>query len=227
MIAQKSAPTLGRLGVFRGSAHPAGDSSFGNFKTQHQKLTANTRCAPGRVFRDHPKDQIANFLRNRSSTAHLVGLGNRTPIERESRSVPTHDGLRTHDHKSLFPSGIKPPQQNPEELIECGQPWSRMSSLQCRELLAKSQVFKKDLVTSAEDSKDRTYQESDGVYHARVLSHFHCGRQRFYPVQITSGQNFANDTGCARVMPGLETVSSGLSRAFAILPRLKQRRAVP
>ena len=87
--------------------------------------------------------------------------------------------------------------------------------------------FKKDLVTSAEDSKDRTYHESDGVYHARVLSHFHCGRQRFYPVQITSGQNFANDTGCARVMPGLVTVSSGLSRAFAILPRLKQRRAVP
>jgi len=130
----------------------------------------DARCAPGWVLGRHPKDQIANFLRKPSST-NLADVGNGTPIEREPQSVPTHDGLRAHDHESLFPSGPKPPQQNPEELIECGQPWSRMSSLQCRELLAKSHIFKKHLVTSVEDSKDRTYKGPNGVDHATVLSH--------------------------------------------------------
>ena len=68
-----------------------------------------------------------------------------------------------------------------------------MSSPQYRELLAKSQIFKKDLVTSAEDSKDRTYQESDGVYHARVLSHFHCGRQRSILLKSQADRILAND----------------------------------
>ena len=31
---------------------------------------------------------------------------------------------------------------------------------------------------SAEEAKNRTYQESNGVYHARVLSYFACGWQR-------------------------------------------------
>ena len=53
-----------------------------------------------------------------------------------------------------------------------------MSSLQCRELLAKNEVLKKEPATSAEESKNCTNQESNGVNHSRVLSHFACGRQR-------------------------------------------------
>jgi hypothetical protein len=83
----------------------------------------------------------------------------------------THDRLRTHDHESLFPFAPEPVQQDPEELIEWRQPWTGMPSLQCRELLAKSHIFKKHLVTSVEDSKDRTYKGPNGVDHATVLSH--------------------------------------------------------
>ena len=53
-----------------------------------------------------------------------------------------------------------------------------MPPLQCCELLAKSEVFKKQSATSAEQSKDRACQESNGVCHARVLSHFGGGLQR-------------------------------------------------
>src|SRR5207302_7885530 len=118
VVTEEDEPALGWLRISWCSAHPAGDSSFGDIKTEHHKLTVDTRCAPGRVLRHHPKDQTANFFRNPSS-AHLIRLRNRAPIEREPTSVPSYDGLRAHDSESLFPSGPEPPRQNPEELIEC------------------------------------------------------------------------------------------------------------
>ncbi len=53
-----------------------------------------------------------------------------------------------------------------------------MPSSQCRELLTKGQVFKKELTTSTEEPKKSAYQESDGTDHAKVLSYFACERQR-------------------------------------------------
>ncbi len=52
-----------------------------------------------------------------------------------------------------------------------------MFPFQRRELLTKGQVFKKESATSTDKPKNRTCQESDGTYHARVLAHFPCGRQ--------------------------------------------------
>jgi hypothetical protein len=49
---------------------------------------------------------------------------------------------------------------------------------QCCGLLAKSEVFKKQSATSAEQSKDRARQESNGVCHATVLPRFSGGPQR-------------------------------------------------
>ena len=53
-----------------------------------------------------------------------------------------------------------------------------MPSFQCRELLTKGQVFKKEPTTSTEEPKKSACQESDGTDHAKVLSHFVCERQR-------------------------------------------------
>src|SRR5205807_2710055 len=64
MVSQKDEPTFGGLRISRCSADPTGDRSLGHVEAQHQELTVNTRCAPGRVFRHHPKDQIANLFRN-------------------------------------------------------------------------------------------------------------------------------------------------------------------
>jgi hypothetical protein len=118
MITQKGEPTLGRIGISRCPAHPAGDGPFGNIKTEHQNLTVNTRCAPGWILVHHPKDQIAHLLGNPLSPYHASGSGQGTPIERESRSVPTHHGLWADDKKSLFPSRPESSRQDPEELIE-------------------------------------------------------------------------------------------------------------
>jgi hypothetical protein len=53
-----------------------------------------------------------------------------------------------------------------------------MSSFQCRDLLTKGQVFKKEATTSTEEPNKCAYQKSVGTYHAKLLSHFAYGRQR-------------------------------------------------
>ena len=148
MVSQKSEPTFGRLGIARRSSHPAGNGSFGNVEAQHQEFTVNAGRAPSRVLGHHAKDQISNFFRDSSPTNHSAGLGDGTPVECESRSMPADHGLRSHDEESLLPSGPEPSGQDPEELIECSESWPRVPAFQCRELLAKSQVFKKQAATT-------------------------------------------------------------------------------
>lgn len=74
-----------------------------------------------------------------------------------------------------------------------------MPPFQCRELLAKNEVFKKEPTTRAEEAKNRTYQESDGLYHEVVLSHFACERQRCILLKSQADRILAND----RVTEGL------------------------
>jgi len=88
------------------------------------------------------------------------------------------NGLRAYDNQRLLPSGPESPHEDPKELIECCQSWSGMSALQCRELLAKGEVFQKQPTTIAEEAPDRSRQEPNGVYHVPVLSHSACGWQR-------------------------------------------------
>ena len=81
-------------------------------------LRDELRRALGWILPHHPKDEIHKFLRNPFSADYPAGFGDETPRELVSRSVPSHDGLRAHDDLSLFPSGLKPSRQNPEEPIE-------------------------------------------------------------------------------------------------------------
>ena len=46
---------------------------------------------------------------------------------------------------------------------------------------------------STEEAKHRTYQESDGIYHATGAIAFRLWRATLYPVEITSGQNFGEE----------------------------------
>ncbi len=68
-----------------------------------------------------------------------------------------------------------------------------MPPFQRRELLAKNEVFKKEPTTRAEEAKNRTYQEANGVYHAGVLSHFACGRQGCILLKSKADEIVAND----------------------------------
>src|SRR5450631_4217254 len=117
-IAQKGEPTFGWFGISRRSSHPAGDRSLRDIKTKHQKLAVNAWCTPGRVLDHRMENEIPYLFGNPPPAHHSPSPGDHTPIERESRSVPSHDGLWTHDNQSLFPSGPEPSRKNPEEFIE-------------------------------------------------------------------------------------------------------------
>ena len=46
VVSKKSEPLLGWLRISRSPFHPAGDRSFGNIKTQHEKFTMDARRSP-------------------------------------------------------------------------------------------------------------------------------------------------------------------------------------
>src|SRR4029077_4154967 len=101
----------------------------------------NARRSPCRILSDHAEDQIPNFLRGLSSSEWPWYFQNQFPIQQEASAVPPDHRLRRYDNESLFPSGPEPSRQNSEKLVGHRQSRLWMSSFQCRELLAKSQVF--------------------------------------------------------------------------------------
>jgi hypothetical protein len=70
-----------------------------------------------------------------------------------------------------------------------------MPSFQCRELLAKSEVFEQQTAMTAEESEDRTDQEYKCVYHMRVLSRFACEWQCRILLKSQADRVLAKDTG--------------------------------
>jgi hypothetical protein len=64
MVAEKSKPASRRLRISRCFAHPTGNGSLGNSKSEQEKFTMNPGCSPGGIFGDHFEDQIANLLRD-------------------------------------------------------------------------------------------------------------------------------------------------------------------
>src|SRR5437879_9455319 len=118
VISKKGKPAFCWLRVSRSSFHPAGNRSFRDIETEHEKFAVDARCAPGGILCHHAKDQIANFFRNPFPADPPAGFGDRTPIECKPRSLPTDHGLGTDDHLGLFPFGPKPSRHDPEHLIE-------------------------------------------------------------------------------------------------------------
>lgn len=155
VIPQKSEPTPARFWLPRRSSHPAGDRSLGNIETEHEKLAMDARRTPGRVLRDHAKDQIPHFLGDSLPADYLPASGQGTPIQGEASAVPTNHGLGTHRDENLFPSGPESSDRDPEEFVEGSRSWLRVSSLQDCALLAKSQVFEKQCTPRAKQAKNR------------------------------------------------------------------------
>jgi len=85
MVAQKGKPAISRFGISRRSFHPARDRFLGNVKAEHEKLTMNPRCFPGRIRGYHFEDQIANILRDpESATPWAPRFGQEAPVQFES-----------------------------------------------------------------------------------------------------------------------------------------------
>src|SRR6266850_884584 len=76
MVAQERKPAFRRLGISRRFADPTGDGSLGNVEAEHEKFTMNPRCSPGRIFGDHPENQISDLFCNSFSAGPSREPGN-------------------------------------------------------------------------------------------------------------------------------------------------------
>src|SRR5882762_1933729 len=113
--------------------------------------------------------------------------------------MPSHNSIRAHDDESLFPSGPELSRQHPENPVEYCQPRSGTSSLQCRELLTKGEVFEQQRATSPKKAKNYAYELADSVDHAMVLPQFACGRQRCILLNSPADRILAKHSGLAAV----------------------------
>jgi hypothetical protein len=119
MVAEKCKPAFRRLGISRCFAHPTGDGSLGNTKSEHEKFTMNPGCSPGRIFGHHFEDQIANLLRDSTSaTAWAPTSRENAPVQLKSKSVPLNNGFRTDEEERLLPIGPDLPSGDPEQFVE-------------------------------------------------------------------------------------------------------------
>jgi hypothetical protein len=102
------------------------------------------RCSPAGVLSDHPKDQLANFLRRPFPSNLPADSGDQPPMHTKTTPVPPNHCFRRDDEEGLFPSRPDPPGDYPEELIEGVDARARMSTLQRDELLTQSEILEKE-----------------------------------------------------------------------------------
>jgi len=103
MVTEKSEPTLGWVWISGGSFHSAGNGSFGNVKTEHEKFSVDARSSQLGFSAIILEDEIPNLFRCLSSTDGFPGLRNHPPVPTEPGAVPTDHGFGRDDEEYLFP----------------------------------------------------------------------------------------------------------------------------
>jgi hypothetical protein len=118
VIAKKGEPSLGGVRRFWSSFHPTGNRPLGNIEAEHEEFPMDAGCDPGRVFRDHAKDQIPHLRGYRLSPRRPPESRNQPPKHSKTCSVPANHCFWRDDDERLFPTGLEPPSKNPEEFVE-------------------------------------------------------------------------------------------------------------
>jgi hypothetical protein len=156
MIAEKGRPSLGQLRTPRRSPHPAQHGSLRKIEAKHFQFAVDARCAPCGIFRDHAKDQLAQFLADVFSARANPTPREPRPIQLEPCTVPANDSLWLDEDQRVLPFRPEPPQDHPEKFVGGGDLRARIPRLQNVKLLAKSQVLKQQVAVRAKntDKKD-------------------------------------------------------------------------
>src|SRR6266566_406475 len=133
MVSKEGQPAPGRVRISRCSFHPTRDGSLGKVKAEHE--------SPGWVVSNHPKDQLANLPRRRSSSNLPPDSGDQLPVHTKTSPVPADDGFGRNDDEGFLPSRPDPPSNDPKELIEEAEARARMPPFQYRELLSEREIL--------------------------------------------------------------------------------------
>jgi hypothetical protein len=77
-------------------------------------------------------------------------------VPSKTASLPTPDGVGSHEYEGLPPPGPDPGQPNPKQAIHRAQPGAAYRSLVHGDLVTQSEVLEGELAVTAEKGKSRS-----------------------------------------------------------------------
>ena len=134
MIAKESRPELaGVIGRSQAPEIPR-NGAFGDLEAEFQKLTVNSRSAPGVILVHHPPDESSN-LGIDLWPAKALWTRSKAPEQPKASPMPGDNGFWFDNDKDISPCRPKPAEQNPKYPILHLQPWARIFSIENAQLL--------------------------------------------------------------------------------------------
>lgn len=145
MIPKTNKPPLGSIRSPVDSIRPPVDFSLGNFESEHEKFAVNARCSPRQILGDHTEDHILHLLGALFSPRVPPDSGIRPPIQTKTSSTPADYCFGRDDNAGLLPTGPDVTSNYPEESVEGAKARQWMAPFELDRLLAKCQVFEKEV----------------------------------------------------------------------------------
>jgi hypothetical protein len=117
-----------------------GDRPLGDFNPELQEFPMDSGSAPQRIGGGHFSDEVDDLGVDRwaADPALPRELG---PVLAETASLPTHDGVGSHEHERLPPAGPNPGEPNPEQAICSSQPRPAERSFIHADLVTQREVL--------------------------------------------------------------------------------------
>ena len=118
MVAEKSQPAPGSIGITGRPLQPARNRSFRDFETQLEQFPVNAGRSPSWVLSDHAKDQVAHFPADWLPSHHLSSSRDPAPVQPKAGPMPTNHGLRGDEDQRSLPARPNLSQNDPEQLVD-------------------------------------------------------------------------------------------------------------
>jgi hypothetical protein len=112
VVAKKREPLLGRITPALDPPQIARDGPLGEHEAELLQFPVDLRCAPVGVLLRQAANQHANFLGNPRPTHTRLRFP--TPIQAETRSMPTNNRFGLADYQRILPARPRRPQDRPE-----------------------------------------------------------------------------------------------------------------
>jgi hypothetical protein len=113
VIAQESSPEFSGLVPRIQTPEIARNGAFGDIEAEFEKLTVNSRSAPGRILLYHPMDESSNLGLD-LWPAEAPWARSQAPEQPKANPMPGDNGIWLNDDQGIAPCRPKTAKQNPK-----------------------------------------------------------------------------------------------------------------
>src|SRR5208337_597608 len=170
MIAEKRKPAPGWIRILACTFDPTRNGSFRDVETQFEQLAVDARRSPRWVLSDHPKDQLAHFPADWSSSDCPSSSRDPTPVQSKAGPMPANHGFRGDKDQRPLPARPDFSQNHPEQLVDGTQSRTRSLCVQSQQLLTKGEVLQQEFFSGAKDGENPAEQMSKAHKHQGIIA---------------------------------------------------------